>query len=95
MEYTVLTTAVEQLAPQFHGQLLQSGDAGFDEARRVWNGMFDRQPALIARCHDVDDVVAAVNFARAGSLELAVRGGGHSAVGYGTCDGGMVIEAPP
>jgi hypothetical protein len=95
MEYTVLTTAVEQLAPQFHGQLLQSGDAGFDEARRVWNGMFDRQPALIARCHDVDDVVAAVNFARAGSLELAVRGGGHSAVGYGTCDGGIVIDLSP
>jgi hypothetical protein len=92
MEYTVLTAAVDQLALQSGGRLLQPGNEGYDEARRVWNGMFDCEPALIARCESVGDVVAAVNFAREGSLALAVRGGGHSAVGYGTCDGGVVID---
>ena len=95
MEYTVMTAAVDQLAPHFDGQLLQPGDEGYDEARRVWNGMFEREPALIARCHSVGDVVAAVRFAREGSLALAVRGGGHSAVGHGTCDGGVVIDLSP
>ncbi|HUE28039.1 MAG TPA: FAD-binding oxidoreductase [Solirubrobacteraceae bacterium] len=95
MEYTVMTAAVDQLAPHFDGQLLQPGDEGYDEARRVWNGMFDREPALIARCHSRGDVVAAVRFAREGSLAIAVRGGGHSAVGHGTCDGGVVIDLSP
>jgi FAD/FMN-containing dehydrogenase len=58
----------------------------------VWNGLFDRRPALIARCRSVDDVVAAVNFARETGLELAVRGGGHSAVGHGSCDDGIVVD---
>ena len=95
MEYTVLTAAVERLEPQFHGQLLQSNDPGYDEARKVWNGLFDLRPAVIARCRDVSDVVAAVNFARDSDLPVAVRGGGHSAVGYGTCDEGIVIDLSP
>ena len=72
--------------------LLQPGDEGYDEARMVWNGLFDRRPALVARCRTVDDVVAAVNFARETGLELAVRGGGHSAVGHGSCDDGIVVD---
>src|SRR5437667_38273 len=92
MERTVLAGAVEELTPRFGGRLLQPGDEGYDEARMVWNGMFDRRPALVAKCRSVDDVVAAVNFARDTGLELAVRGGGHSAVGYGTVDDGLVID---
>jgi len=84
--------AVEELAGSFAGSLIQPGDQDFDEARSVWNGMFDRHPALIARCTSAGDVVAAVNFARDNGLEVAVRGGSHSTVGYGTCDGGIVID---
>jgi hypothetical protein len=92
MERTVLAGAVDDLTPRFGGRLLQPGDDGYDEARMVWNGMFDRRPALIAQCQTVDDVVAAVNFARETGLEVAVRGGGHSAVGHGSCDDGIVID---
>jgi FAD/FMN-containing dehydrogenase len=92
MERTVLAGAVEGLAPRFSGDLLQDGDAGYDEARRVWNGLCDSRPALIARCRALGDVVAAVNFARESGLEVAVRSGGHSVAGYGTCDGGIVID---
>lgn len=60
------------------GRLLSPGDDGYDEVRRLWNGMFDRRPALIARCAGAADVVRAVNFARDHRLPLAVRGGGHS-----------------
>ena len=84
MERTVLAGAVQELAPRFSGRLLQPGDEGYDEARKVWNGLFDRRPALVARCGNVDDVVAAVNFARESGLPVAVRGGGHSAVGHST-----------
>jgi FAD/FMN-containing dehydrogenase len=94
-ENTVTTAAVEDLAGGFAGSLLQAGDDDFHEARLVWNGMFDRHPALIARCTSRADVVAAVNFARENDLIVAVRGGGHSTVGYGTCDGGVVIDLSP
>ena len=87
--------AIDQLAPTFRGTLLQAGQEGFDQARMVWNGMFDRHPALIARCAGAADVVSAVNFAHTSGLPIAVRGGGHSAVGYGTCDAGMVIDLSP
>jgi hypothetical protein len=92
MERTVLTGAVEQLAPGFSGRLLQAGDEGYDEARMVWNGIYDRRPALVAQCRSVEDVVTAVSFAAESGLEVAVRGGGHSAHGYSTCDGGLVID---
>ena len=94
-ENTLAAPAVEELARAFRGPLLQPGDDGFDDARLVWNGIHDRHPALIARCTTPDDVVSAVNFARANGLTVAVRGGGHSAPGYATCDDGIVIDLSP
>ncbi len=77
------------------GGLIRPEDAGYEEARRVHNGMIDRRPALIARCADAADVIAAVNFAREERMLLAVRGGGHNGPGFGTCDGGLVIDLSP
>jgi FAD/FMN-containing dehydrogenase len=89
---TLDTIAVQDLRSRLRGELLQPGDAGYEQARQVYNGMIDRRPALIARCVDVADVVHAVNFAREHHLTLAVRGGGHSGPGLGTCDDGLVID---
>src|SRR3712207_879650 len=86
---------VEALRHHFRGALLRPGEEGYDEARRVWNGAFDRRPALIARCAGTDDVQAAVRFARAHDLPVAVRGGGHSVLGYGVTDGGVMIDLSP
>jgi FAD/FMN-containing dehydrogenase len=77
------------------GALLSPGADGYDEARKVWNGNIDRRPALIARCTGVADVIEAVTFARTNHLLVAVRGGGHNAAGYATCDGGIVIDLTP
>ncbi|HEY5743706.1 MAG TPA: FAD-binding oxidoreductase [Terrimicrobiaceae bacterium] len=76
----------------FGGELIQPGDVRYDELRKVHNGMIDRRPSLIARCTDVADVIAAVNFGRESQLEIAVRGGGHNAGGLGVCDDGLVID---
>jgi FAD/FMN-containing dehydrogenase len=92
---TILSPRLDELAGMFAGDLLEPGDAGYDEARCVWNGMFDRRPALIARCVDREDVVGAIDFARSIGVMIAVRGGGHSAAGHGTCDGGVVIDLSP
>jgi FAD/FMN-containing dehydrogenase len=77
------------------GELLRPGDGSYDAARRVWNGMIDRRPALIARCAGASDVVRAVDFARTNGLPVAVRGGGHNVSGSGVCDGGLVIDLTP
>ena len=74
------------------GELIRPQDEGYEEARKVNNGMIDRRPAMIARCAGVADVISAVNFARNHNLVVAVRGGGHSVPGFGTCDGGLVID---
>jgi FAD/FMN-containing dehydrogenase len=86
---------IEQLAPTFTGQLLQPSDPGYDEARRVHNGLIDKRPALIARCHGTADVADAVKLARAQKLEIAVRGGGHNVGGRGTIDNGLMIDLAP
>ncbi len=85
-------TAVQELVSRMRGELLRPGDAGYEQARAVYNAMIDKHPALIARCVDVADVIAAVNFAREQELILAVRGGGHSGPGLGTVDDGLVID---
>ena len=87
--------AVTELASKFSGQLLQPADAGYEEARKVHNGLVDKRPALIARCRGVADVVDAVNLARKLSLEVAVRGGGHNVAGRATVDGGLMIDLTP
>jgi FAD/FMN-containing dehydrogenase len=86
------TRAISTLADSFTGALLTPGDAGYDEARRVWNGAIDRHPALIARCANVADVVAALRHARERGLVVAVRGGGHGVAGLAVCDDGVVID---
>jgi FAD/FMN-containing dehydrogenase len=78
-----------------HGSLLVPGDSGYDTARKLWNGAFDRRPALIARCADALDVARCVDFARAHDLLVAVRGGGHSLPGHSSCDGGLMIDLSP
>jgi len=83
---------VQRLRLGFQGALLRSGDSGYETHRRVWNGMIDRRPALIARCQGAADVLAAVNLAREHDMLVAVRGGGHSVAGHSTCDGGLVID---
>lgn len=85
-------TTIRALQANLRGPLFQRGDPGYETARSVWNGMIDKQPALIARCAGVADVIQAVNFARAHHLLLAVRGGGHNVNGSATCDGGLVID---
>lgn len=84
--------AIQQLAAHLRGTLIRRGDASYEEARRVYNAMIDKHPALIVRCRDVADVIASVNFAREQRLTLAVRGGGHNGPGLGTCDDGLVID---
>jgi FAD/FMN-containing dehydrogenase len=77
------------------GELIAPGDAGYDDARKVWNGAIDRRPALIARCREPADVAAALKLARARELPIAVRGGGHGVGGTAVCDDGLVIDLSP
>jgi FAD binding domain/Berberine and berberine like len=87
--------AVHQLDAVLAGDVITPDHLDYDEARAVWNGLIDKRPALIARCKAVADVIQAVDFARANAMTVAVRGGGHSAVGYSTCDDGIVIDVSP
>ena len=76
---------VQGFKTSLRGPLLRPGDAGYDDARKVWNGMIDRHPALIARCAGAADVITAVNFARTHHLLVSVRGGGHNVPGIAVC----------
>ena len=92
MSASSLANAVTEHTKTFTGQLLQPTDAGYEEARKVHNGLVDKRPALIARCRGVADIVEAVNLARTLNLEVAVRGGGHNVAGRATVDGGLMID---
>ena len=84
--------AVKMFSAQLRGELILPSDPRYDEVRKVYNAMIDKRPALIARCVDVADVIAAVNFGRDNHLTVAVRGGAHNGPGLGTCDDGLVID---
>jgi FAD/FMN-containing dehydrogenase len=87
---------VQELRDALRGELLQPGDEGYDEVKNLWNAAHDgAEPALIARCTGTADVIAALGFARANDLTVAVRGGGHSIPGHSTVDGGLVIDLGP
>jgi len=87
-----LAQAVSEIAGVFSGELLRPGDAGYEEARRVHNGMVNKRPALIARCRGVADVADVIKLARGLGLEVAVRGGGHNVAGRATVDGGLMVD---
>ncbi|MFE1439678.1 FAD-binding oxidoreductase [Streptomyces sp. NPDC058739] len=82
----------QRLRGALRGDVVEPGDPGYDEARKVYNAMSDRRPALVVRAVDAGDVIATVDFARERGLPLAVRGGSHSVAGYGTCDDGVVLD---
>lgn len=88
-------TTMNDLRSRFAGTLIAREDPGYEEARRVWNGMIDKHPAFIARCASVQDVKAALAFAQAEKLPIAVRGGGHGVAGTATVDGGVVLDLSP
>lgn len=85
-------TTIEEFKASLRGELIQPNDEGYDDARKVWNGMFDRKPAIIVRCVSTSDVINAVNFARDNTLPISVRGGGHNVAGTAVCDDGMMID---
>src|SRR5262245_18733642 len=85
-------SALKDLRANLRSSVLTPADAGYDDVRRIHNGMFLRRPAVIARCLGTADVVETVRFARAHDLELAVRGGGHSVAGKSVCDGGLMLD---
>src|SRR5947207_15722627 len=84
--------SIADFRASLRGNLIEPRDKGYDEARKVYNGMIHKKPRLIARCVDVADVIHSVDFARENDLLLAVRGGGHNAGGLGICDDGLVID---
>src|SRR5438874_4761457 len=91
-ETTLDAATIDDLRSQLEGTLHTPDDDGYEEARRTANGMVDKHPAAVAECASVADVQAALATARAGGLIVAVRGGGHSAPGFSSCDGGVVID---
>jgi FAD/FMN-containing dehydrogenase len=91
-ESVLRDAAVDDFKSSLRGRLLRAGDDGYDAARKIWNGMIDRRPALIARCAGAADVITCVNFARANDVVLAVRGGGHNIAGNAVCDRGLMVD---
>ena len=88
-------TTLEKFRSSLRGALILPGDDGYDTARKVWNGMIDKRPALIARCAGAADVVQCVRFGREHNLRVSVRGGGHNYAGKSVCDDGLMIDLSP
>src|SRR3989454_2035815 len=84
-----------EFANELHGEIVRPQDEGYDDARKIWNAMSDRRPALIVRCRDAEDVTRSIAFARDHEIPLAVRGGGHNVSGNALCDDGLVIDLSP
>lgn len=91
-ETVVKKAELDSFRKDLHGPLLLPGDNGYEESRKLWNGMIDRRPGLIVKCRSTADVIKCVNFARERGIVLAVRGGGHNVAGNALCEGGMVID---
>jgi len=87
-----MAMSIDQLKEQSRGELILPDDSGYEEARAVHNGMIDRRPSTVARVANVGDVMSVIRYARENDLDLAIRGGGHSAPGFGTVDNGVVID---
>src|SRR6266568_1632586 len=83
------------LHSELHGSLCLPDEAGYDEARTIWNAMIDRRPGAVVRCRAASDVIGAVRLARENGLLVAVRGGGHNIAGNAVCDGGLLIDLSP
>lgn len=92
MTSTTHASRLSELTAGFAGTVITAADPTYDEARTLWNGAIDKRPAVIAQCANTDDVVAAVRAARDLGLEIAIRGGGHSAAGMGSVQGGLVVD---
>ena len=88
-------TSTDEFSAAFGGRVFRSYDVGYDEARRVHNGMIDKRPKIIACCSGTADVVAALEMGRSLGLEISVRGGGHNVAGKATVDGGIMIDLAP
>lgn len=86
---------IDEFKTQFPGAALLPGDAGYDQARQIWNAMIDRRPALVVRCSSPDDVVRAVNFGRKHNLLVSIKGGGHNIAGNAVADNGLLIDLSP
>lgn len=85
-------SAIDSLKARLRGELLRPGDAGYEGARKIWNGMIDKRPALIARCLGAVDVIECVKYARENDMLVSVRGGGHNLSGNAVCDGGLMMD---
>jgi FAD/FMN-containing dehydrogenase len=94
-ERTLSKQSIDNLRSELRGRLLTPEHSEYDSARRIWNGMIDRRPALIARCSGAGDVRSCVRFAKAQGVPLSIRGGGHNIAGTSLCEGGLVIDLSP
>ena len=89
------TAVLDALRATRAGNVISASDERYEQARRVWNGSVDRRPLAVVQCADRVQVAATIAVARGRGLPLSVRGGGHSVVGFGTCDGGIVLDLGP